>query len=305
MKYADYQNTLSLQMIYAGYSKVGTEWCYKNVVSPFTRLYLINEGHASVYMNHEKYDLKEGDMFIIPKFTFHEYECLESMGHYYICFLDQLIGGRNPFEYASINYCPKASELDKYLMERFIGLNPHCALGNTNPLTYDNRPELFSINREKPIGELKVDIESSGILLLLFSRFLKEGTRPFSQINPRMVQVFNHINNHLDQRITVAELAEIMCVSPDHFIRIFKQINGMTPNKFLQHKRVERAQTLMLSSDMSLTEIARKVGVPNLSQFSRLFHQQTGIAPKLYMQNTLRGKENGLGAEPHQAGNVP
>lgn len=61
----------------------------------------------------------------------------------------------------------------------------------------------------------------------------------------------------------------------------------------------------MLSSDMSLTEIARKVGVPNLSQFSRLFHQQTGIAPKLYMQNTLRGKENGLGAEPHQAGNVP
>ena len=32
MKYADYQNTLSLQMIYAGYSKVGTEWCYKNVV---------------------------------------------------------------------------------------------------------------------------------------------------------------------------------------------------------------------------------------------------------------------------------
>ncbi len=217
MKYADYQNTLSLQMIYAGYSKVGTEWCYKNVVSPFTRLYLINEGHASVYMNHEKYDLKEGDMFIIPKFTFHEYECLESMGHYYICFLDQLIGGRNPFEYASINYCPKASELDKYLMERFIGLNPHCALGNTNPLTYDNRPELFSINREKPIGELKVDIESSDILLLLFSRFLKEGTRPFSQINPRMVQVFNHINNHLDQRITVAELAEIMCVSPRPF----------------------------------------------------------------------------------------
>lgn len=41
MKYSDYKNTLSLQMIYAGYSTVGTEWCYKNVTSPFTRLYLI------------------------------------------------------------------------------------------------------------------------------------------------------------------------------------------------------------------------------------------------------------------------
>lgn len=287
MKYADYQNTLSLQMIYAGYQKVGTEWCYKNVVSPFTRIYLINEGRASVYMNQKKYDLEEGYMFIIPKFTFHEYECQESMGHYYICFLDQLIGGRNLFEYASIDYCPKASELDRYLMRRFIELNPHCALDNANPLTYDNKPELFSINREKPIGELKEDIENSGILLLLFSRFLNEGTRPFSHISQRMIQVFNYINNHLEQRITITELAEIMCVSPDHFIRVFKQVNGMTPNKFLQHKRVERAQTLMLSSDMSLTEIARKVGIPNLSQFSKLFHGQTGISPKLYMQNRL------------------
>lgn len=287
MKYADCQNTLSLQMIYAGYSKVGTEWCYKNVVSPFTRLYLINEGYASVYMNQKEYELREGDMFIIPKFTFHGYECRESMGHYYICFLDQLIGGRNPFEYANINYCPKASELDKYLMRRFMELNPQCALCDSNPLSYDNRPELFSINREKPIGEFKKDIESSGILLLLFSRFLKEGTRSFSNIDKRMIQVFNYINNHLEQRIAVSELAEIMCVTPDHFIRIFKQVNGLTPNKYIQQKRVERAQTLMISSGMDLTEIACKVGVPNLSQFSKLFHQQTGISPRLYMQKKL------------------
>lgn len=284
MKYADYQNTLSLQMIYAGYSKVGTEWCYKNVVSPFTRLYLIDEGQASVYMNRTEYTLREGDMFIIPKFTFHEYSCKERMGHYYICFIDQLIGGQNLFEYAHIDYRPRASALDVSLMKRFIELNPQCALHDTDPLTYDNRPELFSINREKPIGELKKDIESSGILLFLFSRFLKEGTRPFSNISKRMIQVFNHINNHLEQRITIPQLAEIMCVSPDHFIRMFKQVSGMTPNKYIQQKRVERAQTLMFSSGITLTEIARRVGIPNLSQFSKLFHRQTGISPKLYMQ---------------------
>lgn len=272
-------------MIYAGYSKVGTEWCYKNVVSPFTRLYLINEGHASVYMNQKEYELKEGDMFIIPKYTFHEYECRESMGHYYICFIDQLIGGRNPFEYANIDYCPKASEFDRYLMKRFIELNPGCALSDSNPLYYDNRPELFTINREKPIGEFNKDIESSGILLMLFSRFLREGTRPFSNLSHRMIQVLNYINNHLEQRITVPELAGIMCVTPDHFSRIFRQVNGMPPNRYIQRKRVERAQTLMFSSNMDLAEIACKVGIPNQSQFSRLFHRHTGISPRLYMQN--------------------
>lgn len=229
MKYADYQNTLSLQMIYAGYSEVGTEWCYKNVISPFTRIYLIDKGSASVFMNQREYKLKEGDLFIIPKFTFHEYACPESMAHYYICFIDQLIGGRNLFEYANIDYCPQASELDKYLMKRFIELNPRCALHHSDPVIYDNRPELFSISREKPMGELRMDIESSGILLLLFSRFLKEGTRSFSTLSSRMIQVFNYINNNLERRITIPELAGIMCISPDHFIRIFKQVNGLLP----------------------------------------------------------------------------
>ena len=97
MKYANYRNTLSLHMIYAGHSEVGKEWCYRNIISPFTRLYLIDKGSASVYMNQKEYELCEGDMFIIPKFTFHTYKCVEYMSHYYICFFDQLLGGKNLF----------------------------------------------------------------------------------------------------------------------------------------------------------------------------------------------------------------
>lgn len=51
MKYANYQNTLSLHMIYTGHCEVGKEWCYRNIISPFTRLYLIDKGTANVYMN--------------------------------------------------------------------------------------------------------------------------------------------------------------------------------------------------------------------------------------------------------------
>ena len=91
-------------MIYAGYHCAGKEWCYENIISPFSRLYLINEGKAAVYMNKKKYELSPGELFIIPKFTFHTYECDNFMNHYYICFFDQLIGGRSLFENTTIRY---------------------------------------------------------------------------------------------------------------------------------------------------------------------------------------------------------
>lgn len=291
MKYANYQNTLSLHMIYTGHCEVGKEWCYRNIISPFTRLYLIDKGSASVYMNRKKYELREGDMFIIPKFTFHTYECVEYMSHYYICFLDQLIGGKNLFEYADIQYKIRATELDKCLMERFLELNPDCHIADPDPKAYDNRPELFSINRENANLVFKNDLESNGILLQLFSKFLGKNSRPVTKAkNPykRMIKVFNYINNNLNKNIHVAELSEIMCMTPDHFTRIFKNLNGMTPNQYLQFKRIERAQTLMLSSEMNIKEIAEEIGIPNLSQFSKLFHKQTGMSPSLYLkrQNT-------------------
>lgn len=78
------------------------------------------------------------------------------------------------------------------------------------------------------------------------------------------------------------DLADIMCMSVDHFTRIFKLVNGMTPNQYIQLKRIERAQTLMLLSDMSVKEIAEEVGVPNLSQFSKLFRKHLGVSPREY-----------------------
>ena len=70
MKILNEKNTLSLQMLYAGYHMAGKEWCYKNVISPFSRMYLIDEGEAAVYMNKKKYYISAGELFIIPKFTF-------------------------------------------------------------------------------------------------------------------------------------------------------------------------------------------------------------------------------------------
>lgn len=288
MKILNEKNTLSLQMLYAGYHMAGKEWCYKNVISPFSRMYLIDEGEAAVYMNKKKYYISAGELFIIPKFTFHMYECDNFMNHYYICFFDQLIGGQSLFDNTQIHYQLPANEMDRMLMLRFIELNPNCAIQNPDPKTYDNIPDIHTINQNKVNYNLSQEIESNGILLQLFSRFLGNTQLLESKSRnqyERLTDIFSYIDNHLYQNIHVSDLAEQMCLSSDHFTRIFKQVSGMSPIQYIQAKRIERAQTLLLASRLSIKEIAETVGIPNLSQFSKLFTKETGHSPREYRDN--------------------
>ena len=288
MKILNEKNTLSLQMLYAGYHMAGKEWCYKNVISPFSRMYLIDEGEAAVYMNKKKYYISAGELFIIPKFTFHLYECDNFMNHYYICFFDQLIGGQSLFDNTQIHYQLPANEMDRMLMLRFIELNPNCAIQNPDPKTYDNIPDIYTINQNKVNYNLSQEIESNGILLQLFSRFLGNTQLLESKSRnqyERLTDIFSYIDNHLYQNIHVSDLAEQMCLSSDHFTRIFKQVSGMSPIQYIQAKRIERAQTLLLASRLSIKEIAETVGIPNLSQFSKLFTKETGHSPREYRDN--------------------
>lgn len=285
MKYMNVQHMLSLQMIYTGYYEAGKEWCYRSVLSPFSRLYLIDKGEAWIYMNKKKYKLEEGDLFIIPKFMYHTYECEEYMSHYYICFLDQSVGGKSLFDYVHLHCRVKASEFDSALMKRFVELNPGCQITNPDPKKYDNRAELFTFHKTQSALHLKTNLESNGILLQLLSRFIGNEKNMDSLVNSQykdMNKVFTHIDMHLDRCIYVKELADIMCMSTDYFTRIFKSINGVSPNQYIQLKRIERAQTLLLLSDMSVKEIAEEIGIPNLSQFSKLFRKHVGVSPREY-----------------------
>lgn len=289
MKILNTRNNLSLQLLYTGFHHAGTEWCYANIISPFSRLYLITEGKAAVYMNKKKYLLSANELFIIPKFTFHTYECDDFMKHYYICFFDETIGGRSIFDTTEIRYQLPAEELDLQLMLRFIALNQGRHVPSVDPKIYDNKRVIHTFNQDKMQYNLANEIESNGILLQLFSRFIANENKYQAEAHnqyERLDLALSHINNNIDRRITVMELASLMCISPDHFSRIFKRVIGLSPCQYIQSKRIERAQTLLLTSQLSITEIAETIGIPNISQFSNLFTKQTKRSPREYREMT-------------------
>lgn len=291
---------LSLPLLYVDYIRVETWWNYQNVISPFYRLYLINKGKGAVYVNHRRYELLPGQLFLIPKFAFHSYECEDFMEHYYICFFDETSGGRSITNPMKMNLQIEATSIDYLLMERFLTLNPYKSLPTVDPQYYDNDKNIYKQQNNGSSSTFSTLVESNGILLQLFSRFITEESLMSSKTNSlygKLDEITQYINKHLDRRITVAALADMMCVTSDHFSKIFKRIMGIPPCEYIQMKRIERAQMLLLSSHMSIAEIAEKVGIGNLSQFSRFFSKVVCCSPKEYREkqfNMMVAKHVGL-----------
>lgn len=281
---------LRLHLLHTGKCQVGNWWKYKNVLSPFNRMYYIHSGEGKVFLKGETYQLTEGKIFLIPKFIPHTYQCDESMEQTYICFTDELIGNRNIYDLVNFSLLKDADYLIKSLFDRIVALNPNSTLKAYDPKIYDNNKELlFGSSSSRNI---KANIETSGILLQLFSTFIegniddKESQLMNKQL--RINKVLNHIVNHLHERITVSELASLMCLSTDHFSILFKKIMGLRPNEYLQLKRIEQAQILLSTTDIPIQEIARKVGIENPSRFSSLFSQYNHMSPGQYRKTSQR-----------------
>lgn len=81
---------------------------------------------------------------------------------------------------------------------------------------------------------------------------------------------------------SIEEIASIYNISPNHFIRSFKQYTGMSPNAFRIEKRMEIASEMLLSTDMSIEEVSDTAGYSDPLYFSRAFKKHYGMSPSEY-----------------------
>jgi AraC family transcriptional regulator len=86
----------------------------------------------------------------------------------------------------------------------------------------------------------------------------------------------------LDQPVLLDEMARVACLSPNHFIRTFRQAFGQSPHQYLMSRRLERAQKLLAGTDRPVTEICYSVGFESPGSFSWLFRKRYGVSPSGY-----------------------
>ncbi|WP_245564924.1 AraC family transcriptional regulator [Spirosoma panaciterrae] len=279
--------SLRLSLLHMGFIQLDSRWQYDQVISPFSRLYLITDGEGWVWHNGQKFTLKPGHLYLIPSFTYSRYHCDQFLEQYYISFFDEMREGLSIYDLKSMRYEVEAQPLDYSLMARLLAQNPGRTIQQPNPKEYDNRPEVLSFNQPRPNQSMSQFVETNGILLQLFSRFLgveNEDDQQRAKGLHQLASVLQYIDGHLHDKLTVEQLAAKVHLHVDYFSRLFLSIVGVRPIDYIINKRLERAQLLIMTSPMALKEIAESVGIPSIYYFSRLFKRRFGIPPGQYRE---------------------
>ena len=99
---------------------------------------------------------------------------------------------------------------------------------------------------------------------------------------PHLRRAHDHIDRHYASAIDLDQLARVAGVSKYHFARSFEAAYGLTPIRYLTRRRVERAQDLLRSANLTVTEICFMVGFASLGSFSSRFTQLVGETPTAY-----------------------
>ncbi|WP_370646040.1 helix-turn-helix transcriptional regulator [Brachybacterium sp. ACRRE] len=107
-------------------------------------------------------------------------------------------------------------------------------------------------------------------------------TRPGESTARRVLRVKDLLDRDFAGRWDLGSMARAAHLSPTHFRRCFLRAFGRSPSAYLTARRIERAQWLLRTSDLPITQIARHVGYESLGTFTRTFHRMVGRTPSAH-----------------------
>lgn len=175
---------------------------------------------------------------------------------------------------------------------RLLSLNPNRDLRRSdNPKVYEKSKTLVGFQEKNAVLPAATVIETQGLILQLLSRFLacdRYSAARNELIPSRIMGSIDYIQTHLATGMTVKHLAEKANLSVDHYSRCFYRHVGLRPIEYIHRKRIERAQFLILTTDLSLSAIGEETGFDSLSYFTRIFRSVTGQPPGTYKKTHSR-----------------
>lgn len=103
-----------------------------------------------------------------------------------------------------------------------------------------------------------------------------EGLAPHRPAVERVVAAMREV---ADGPLSLRDMADVACLSPYHFSRVFKGVTGVPPGEFMGALRLERAKQLLLTTELSVGQVCFEVGYESLGTFTSRFTRLVGVPP--------------------------
>jgi AraC-like DNA-binding protein len=248
-------------------------------------LVIITGGGGQHRTRNGSYELKRGDVFIVPIDMAHGYERTEQLG---------LI---------NVVYDLRRIELP---LRRLVALPGYHALCSVEPRLRRHQDFSGHLHLDEHqldtllriVDELEDELKNkapgweqaaSGWLLQLLIRLARLYTSqqtPAARQTIRLGAVIAHISSHLDEDLDVDRLCAIAKMSRSTLQRGFSAAFGTSVTQYVIQQRIDTARDLLVNSDLPIADVARRVGIKDANYFSRMFAQVVGRTPR-----SFRGKK--------------
>jgi AraC-like DNA-binding protein len=98
-------------------------------------------------------------------------------------------------------------------------------------------------------------------------------------------RVKTYINDHLDEEVSLDELARHIGSSKFYICKLFRRSMGITFTEYRARRRVERAKALLLEQNRRVSEVAYDAGFQSLTHFNRIFRRFVGTSPSDFREH--------------------
>ncbi len=259
-----YLEQVEVELIIANFFESEPWWEEHDFVPDFHKFYFLIDGDCYFEVDGTTYHAQTGDLCLLPAGMRQSYYLSErQLMKKYWCHFNAMIGERQMGEVISSPLIVSVRQTERItqLFQRLI-------------LLYEKGGVLETLRQRAVLLEL---------LYEYFSLCGELSVRPSIYSN-EFTKVMDYIDLHFDQSICVEDLAELIHLQPNYFIKYFKKNFGDSPMKYVNKLRVEKAKKLLKNSSLPVAEIAKRIGIEDRYYFSKLFKKYAGVSPRSYRE---------------------
>lgn len=259
-----YLDNIYVSFLTGSYTHCWSGWENYDYIPDYNKFLLPTDGEAEIVVANEKFLLEPGKFYLMPAGVCQSYYHVSSR-HItkYWCHFTARVGNMNLFDVIRPHFCVNVSNQNEItsLFKKLINLT--------------NQPE-----------SLSSVVAIKGIMLEIISYYLKMDNSMTSDRAPTSDTdfqcVLKYIEKNIEKKLTVEELADVMHLHPNYFIRYFKSFFGVSPIRFINNMRMDKAKQMLSEGELSVSQIAKCVGIDDIFYFSKQFKKYNGYAPTEY-----------------------